>query len=67
MQGKIEPREYQLRTGEWVPQAQVWVVVVGGIDVHTVMSRRGVNFDTREQARAHSERLGQLWVNEALF
>lgn len=67
MQYQIHTREYQLQTGEWVPQAQLWVVTPGGLEATQITSNRDVKFATREEARAHSERLAQKAVNNMLF
>jgi hypothetical protein len=67
MQYQVHTREYQLQTGEWIPQAQVWVVIPGGIEATQISSSRDVRFATREEARAHSERLGQQAANKMLF
>lgn len=58
----IESKEYQLQTEEWVPCAHVIEVIPGGLEAHHVTSNMGLRFKTREEARAHSQRLGEMWV-----
>jgi hypothetical protein len=61
----VEPREYRLRSGEWVPQATIFTEVPGALDVETVVSSRDLRFATRQEARAHSEALGRMAIAQA--
>ena len=64
--GEIETKEYLLRSGGWVPKARVWLVTPRRT-FQDVYWDSDTSFATREEARAHSERLGQQAVNKMLF
>ena len=64
---RIELISDQLRTGEWVARANVWVGDGNSIKKIPIFGRRRTCFQSKRAADAYALELAKLWVDGKLW
>lgn len=59
-----EPKQYQLKTGEWVPKVNLYETVPGGIEASLLLAPDGKRFPTEAEARDYSVAMARKWIKD---
>jgi len=54
-----EPKQYQLRSGEWVSKVNLYETVPDGVEATLLLAPEGKRFATEDEARAYSEAMAR--------
>ncbi len=59
-----EPKQYELKTGQWVPKVHLYETVPGGIEASLLMAPENRRFATEGEAREYSIAMARKWIKD---
>jgi hypothetical protein len=57
-------KQYQLKTGKWVPLVHLYQDSGGALEVLRLFAPEGKQCETEEEARAYSEGMARKWLHD---
>jgi hypothetical protein len=61
---KWKCKQYQLKTGKWVPEVYLYEHDAGELKVTSVLAPKGIEFDSEDEARSYSEAMAKKWLKD---